>query len=702
MRKQLLTVLALAGMLLIGGHSSAWADTTIGLTNFDYSAKTVGAKTFTGMDHVTITKAYGSKMKDVNNDSKSRNVYFDANTAVDAKVGCWRKSDQKTYDNQWLGYTLTIEDGYVLNLSKIEAMTLVGKDEKHNWYVEILDKNNKQIYKSDEQTTSNSSIAKVSSTLSLEKLSGTIYVKLWDKQSGGTKYFVANLTVDASTAVDASTKYTVTTSVIPEGAGTTIPDGSGSYSEGEDAVLTAVANTGYKFVKWTVDGTDSENNPYTISSISTDHTAVATFKVLPVITFAKPEDVTCVNRAFPANLNTKDVGETYTLPYNYMYYKKGYTMTGWSDGTTTYDCGATYTVTTDATLTPVFTENKVSITDRKSRVSVKYDFARKTNNERYVNIESNADIFVTTATVDGETIDVKLDIDCQDGAGIDGVHGKVNNTSKDNCAQVNQGTVFTIPMVKGGVLKLVCTNANFTETTFNGTAVNSGAKTVSYTATEDGDVKVVIKEGSHYLSYIQVTYPVDEKITTTEGKLMKSLYLAEEVSIPSGVTAYTGALDETAGTVTLTAIEGGVIPAGEAVIVKADNAGDFTFSPSATGASKSDNNSLLGVTTQTNLTDLAKEGKTVLAFGLLDGVYGFRLPANTYIGANRAYLYVTTATNSEAKSISVVFDDDNTTGINTVKTAEAQNAPVFNLAGQRVSNATKGLLIKNGKKFINK
>ena len=30
------------------------------------------------------------------------------------------------------------------------------------------------------------------------------------------------------------------------------------------------------------------------------------------------------------------------------------------------------------------------------------------------------------------------------------------------------------------------------------------------------------------------------------------------------------------------------------------------------------------------------------------------------------------------------------------------NAPVYNLAGQRVSPNTKGILIKNGKKFINK
>ena len=43
------------------------------------------------------------------------------------------------------------------------------------------------------------------------------------------------------------------------------------------------------------------------------------------------------------------------------------------------------------------------------------------------------------------------------------------------------------------------------------------------------------------------------------------------------------------------------------------------------------------------------------------------------------------------------------TGINeiTVNTVD-ENAPIYNLAGQRVTKATKGILIQNGKKFINK
>lgn len=39
-------------------------------------------------------------------------------------------------------------------------------------------------------------------------------------------------------------------------------------------------------------------------------------------------------------------------------------------------------------------------------------------------------------------------------------------------------------------------------------------------------------------------------------------------------------------------------------------------------------------------------------------------------------------------------------GINDVVSAEKANAPIYNLAGQRVTKAAKGILIQNGKKFV--
>ena len=46
---------------------------------------------------------------------------------------------------------------------------------------------------------------------------------------------------------------------------------------------------------------------------------------------------------------------------------------------------------------------------------------------------------------------------------------------------------------------------------------------------------------------------------------------------------------------------------------------------------------------------------------------------------------------------------DVVTGINAVRTmVENENAPIYNLAGQRVDKSFKGVVIKNGKKFIQK
>ncbi len=47
---------------------------------------------------------------------------------------------------------------------------------------------------------------------------------------------------------------------------------------------------------------------------------------------------------------------------------------------------------------------------------------------------------------------------------------------------------------------------------------------------------------------------------------------------------------------------------------------------------------------------------------------------------------------------------DLTSGINNIKAAEKNdaNAPIFNLAGQKVEKSQKGILIQNGKKFVNK
>lgn len=176
-----------------------------------------------------------------------------------------------------------------------------------------------------------------------------------------------------------------------------------------------------------------------------------------------------------------------------------------------------------------------------------------------------------------------------------------------------------------------------------------------------------------------------------------SLYLNYPVTIPSGITAYTGVLNAEETNLALTEITE-KIPANTAVLVKATTAENYTFNKT-TSEAFSGSNDLLGVNAQTALTDLAPSGKQVLTLGVdSEGVVAFRQPKNTYVGANKAYLLVD-APAQGAKTISLSFGE--ATGIESVQ-QNAQNSVAYNLAGQRVAADTKGIVIMNGKKYLNK
>lgn len=64
--------------------------------------------------------------------------------------------------------------------------------------------------------------------------------------------------------------------------------------------------------------------------------------------------------------------------------------------------------------------------------------------------------------------------------------------------------------------------------------------------------------------------------------------------------------------------------------------------------------------------------------------------------------YAVAFTDADAKSY---HQDDfvidlSGTGINGIEAADSENAPIYNLAGQKVSKAVKGVYIQNGKKYM--
>lgn len=194
-----------------------------------------------------------------------------------------------------------------------------------------------------------------------------------------------------------------------------------------------------------------------------------------------------------------DVGTDYTLPKNFTLYAEGKTLTAWTDGTDNYAPGQTIKLEKDLKLSPVFTENTVSLADRTDAVMLNFDFQTR-NGAPVVGYENVTGIWVTQAVVNGQTIDVKLDFDTNNG-------GKIANANWTDLAQMNSGTKLTVPSCKGATITLEA-YGTITTTTIDGQNDYTQGTTISYTIGGTAEtIDIVIGDGSYY-RYVKVTLPV--------------------------------------------------------------------------------------------------------------------------------------------------------------------------------------------------
>lgn len=212
---------------------------------------------------------------------------------------------------------------------------------------------------------------------------------------------------------------------------------------------------------------------------------------------------------------TVEIGKSYTIPANYTLYAEGKTLTAWTDGTNTYKPGEAITAATNLELTPVFTDNTVSLADRTEAVTLKWNF-RRDQGAPILNYQNKAGFLVTQAVVNGSTIDVKMPFTTSP--------GKINNTNNTDWCQMNSGTTFTVPSCKGAVVSMEAYSAP-TTTTIDGQNDYASGNTITYTiANTTETIDIVIGDGSYY-RYINVVLPVvqaaggktytDEPVTVT-------------------------------------------------------------------------------------------------------------------------------------------------------------------------------------------
>ena len=99
---------------------------------------------------------------------------------------------------------------------------------------------------------------------------------------------------------------------------------------------------------------------------------------------------------------------------------------------------------------------------------------------------------------------------------------------------------------------------------------------------------------------------------------------------------------------------------------------------------------------------LKEDGSVLYVLADLTKGFNWLTPAdNVRLYDNTVYIYVDTP---EAGRLTVIWLDnsEDLTAIKTVKKANAGNSAIYNLAGQKVNAAYKGVVIKDGKKYIQK
>ena len=232
-----------------------------------------------------------------------------------------------------------------------------------------------------------------------------------------------------------------------------------------------------------------------------------------------------------------------------------------------------------------------------------------------------------------------------------------------------------------------------------------GFTTIPFTDAANGDFTINLNSYPAFATASTVGSPLGApstwKYTWNSGTAKAgTLILPYEANIPDGITAFT--LTYTSGSsATATEINTGILPANTPVLLNAETASkDYCFTSTGTVPNAAPSDLQKGAMTGVYSTGYVPANSYVLQNGA-DGLGFYKVTEDNPIGIGAYRAYLTPGQNAEARMISIVFNDDMTTGIGNITSAPSKDEGVaYNLAGQRVANGYKGLVIKNGKKYI--
>lgn len=217
---------------------------------------------------------------------------------------------------------------------------------------------------------------------------------------------------------------------------------------------------------------------------------------------------------------------------------------------------------------------------------------------------------------------------------------------------------------------------------------------------------------SNILNHLLETAPANWTYTTTKAPInvdgkgityWSTFYASNNRLLPEGVTAYAVKSNNDGRAQLVKVAEGGqVIPGGQGYLLSTANEKGFCLTPSDGEAVTAPAENLLMGSDEAKTFD--EEGCKYYILGKSGEDFGFYWQKGTdgtrvNNAAHKAFLRVPAS--SSAKFLSFTFGEE-TTGINgiTASDAEQNGTALYNLAGQRVAKGYKGLVIKNGKKYL--
>ena len=203
-----------------------------------------------------------------------------------------------------------------------------------------------------------------------------------------------------------------------------------------------------------------------------------------------------------------------------------------------------------------------------------------------------------------------------------------------------------------------------------------------------------------YINSIKVTFNKDVSLAVSSAERATLYYSDRSFIIPEGVVARTYNIEGNVLSRSQEYKKGDVLPKGTAVVLEAKE-GKYIFEETSKTGETDPHNALCG----SDSTTITSGGEVYYVFGKgSNGVGFYWKEANGKAfttEAHKAYLVYTPSKTTNAKSF-LGFDVALEIQGPMVREKTTFDGPIYNLAGQRVDKDYKGIIIVNGKKYLNR